>query len=155
MKTKIKARIPCSFISKTTIMVNKRETMYFIISISDKRLSSFFVSLNLSFLFYLYLLFSLPFSFKFCRIWAERAYFFWRHIWGNFLSSFRHFWAEHFFQLGGGGGARAPSAPPPLRTPLEYSLFHWKPAEKMSLSWKAPVYLRKSSRKSSVLNNVK
>ena len=27
-------------------MVNKRETIYFIISTSDKRLSSFFISLN-------------------------------------------------------------------------------------------------------------
>ena len=62
MKTNTKARITCLFISKTTIMVNKRETTYFIISISDKQLSSFFFSLILSLFFYLYLLFVLVLS---------------------------------------------------------------------------------------------
>ena len=154
MKTKIKARIPCSFISKTTIMVNKRETMYFIISISDKRLSSFFVSLNLSFLFYLYLLF--PYLFRLNFVVSEQnVHISFDDISGGTFSPLLDISERNFFSSLGGGGARAPSAPPPLRTPLEYSLSHWKPAEKMSLSWKAPVYLRKSSRKSSVLNNVK
>ena len=47
-KNSIKARINCLFISKTTIMVNKREKTYFIIPISDRQLSSLFLSLILS-----------------------------------------------------------------------------------------------------------
>ena len=48
------------FMFKTTIMVNKREKILYN---SEKRLSSFFISLTLTLSFYLYLLFSLPFSF--------------------------------------------------------------------------------------------
>ena len=51
------------FMFKTTILVNKRKRIYCIISISDKRLSSFFISLILTLPFYYFLLFSLPFSF--------------------------------------------------------------------------------------------
>ena len=43
-------------------MVNKREKIHCIIFISDKRLSSFFISLILSLSFYCFLLFSLPFG---------------------------------------------------------------------------------------------
>ena len=43
MKTNIKSRITVLFICKTTMMVNKREKIYFIVSISDKRLSLFFL----------------------------------------------------------------------------------------------------------------
>ena len=46
---------------KTTIMVNKREKIYYIISISDKRLSYLFISLILTLSFYSFLLFSLFF----------------------------------------------------------------------------------------------
>ena len=47
------------------LMVNKREKIYCIISISDKQLSSFFISLILSLSFYSFLLFSYLFRFNF------------------------------------------------------------------------------------------
>ena len=50
---------------KTTIMVNKREKIYYIISISDKRLSYFFISLILTLSFYSFLLFFTLFQFNF------------------------------------------------------------------------------------------
>ena len=59
----------------------KRETIYFIISISDKRLSSFFISLILSLFFYLILSYL-----------SGTCTFFFADISGwNFLSSFGHF----------------------------------------------------------------
>ena len=73
IKANTKARITWLFISKTTIMVNKRETVYFVICISDKRLSSFLIFLILSFFFYLYLLFFCTFFvlvLSYC-IWTE------------------------------------------------------------------------------------
>ena len=98
-------------------MVNKREKIYCIISISDKRLSSFFISLILSLSFYTFFLFHPTFfvlilsylsrtcAFFFCcYIWAERSLLFWTFLSGTIFA-------------GGGGGARAPSAPP-LRTRL-------------------------------------
>ena len=116
MKTNIKGRITWLLFSKTTIMVNKRETIYLITSISDKRLYSFFISLVLSFFFFLYLLFSYLFRFNF--VVSERnLHILIDNISGrNFLSSFGHFWVE-LVSRWGLGGARAPSAPP-LRTRL-------------------------------------
>ena len=124
MKTNIKARIACLFISKTTIMVNKRETIYFIISISDKRPSSFFISLILSLFFYLYLLFfPTGYLFRFNFVVSERNVHihFCRHIWVELSLLFWTFLSGTFFPGGGGGGggARPPSAPPPLRTRLQ------------------------------------
>ena len=55
---------------KTTTMVNKREKIDCIISISDKRLLSFFISLILSLFFYLYLL--SPYLFRFNFVVSER-----------------------------------------------------------------------------------
>ena len=84
--------------------------------------------------FYSFFLFSLPFSFKFCRIWAERATFFFADISGrNFLSSFGHFWAELFSQVGGGGGgAHVHPVHPPLRTRLCVK----STADKVKQRWK-------------------
>ena len=103
------------FISKTTIMVNKRETIYFIISVSDKQLSSFFISLILSLFSYI---FFFPYHFCFNFVVSERNLhiIFCRHIWAELSRLFWTFLSGTFFP-GGGGGARAPSAPI-LRTRL-------------------------------------
>ena len=114
MKTNIKAIITGFFISKTTIAVNKRETIYFIISVYDKRLSSFFISLILSLFFYLHLLFPLPFCFNF--VVSERnVHSFLPTYLAEFSLLFWTFLSGTFFQVGGGGGARAPIAPPCVR----------------------------------------
>ena len=106
----IKARIACLFISKTTIMVNKHETIYFIIFVSDKRLSSFFISSILSFSFTCVFFFVLILSYQ-----SGTCTFFFADISGrNFLSSFGHFWAKLLSQV---GGTRAPSAQPPPPPP--------------------------------------
>ena len=122
MKTKIKARIPCSFISKTTIMVNKRETMYFIISISDKRLSSFFVSLNLSFLFYLYLLF--PYLFRLNFVVSEQnVHISFDDISGGTFSPLLDISERNFFSsLGGGGCTCTQCTSSPAYAPGVFSL---------------------------------
>ena len=106
------------FLSKTTIMVNKREKIYCIISISDKRQSSFIISSILPLSFYSFLLF-FPTFFVLILLYLSR--FFSGDISGrNLLSSFGHFRAEHFSQV---GGARAPSASP-LRTRLPVYIVH-------------------------------
>ena len=109
----MKTRITCFFISKTTIMLNTRETIYFIISISDKRLSSFFISLTLTLLFYLHLLF--PYLFRFNFVVSERnVHILFADISGrNIISSFGLFWAELFFRVKGGGCSCTQCTPPP------------------------------------------
>ena len=76
-------------------MVNIREKIYFIISISDKRISSFFL--------YFY---PFPYLFRFNLSYLSgTCTFVFADISGrNFLSSFRHFWAELFFPGWGRGG---------------------------------------------------
>ena len=120
MKRNIKARITCLFISKITIMVNKRETIYFIISIFDKRLSSFFISLILSLFFHLYLLFSLPFSFNFVVSERNVHILFCRHIWAELSLLYWKFLSGTFFQVGRGGGLHVhPVHPsPPAYAPV-------------------------------------
>ena len=102
MKTNIKARITCLFISKTTIMVNKREIIYFIISVSHKRLSSFFISLIL-FLFFLLISSSFPTFFVLTLPYLSgTCTFFFADISGqNFLASWT-FLSETFFPRGWG-----------------------------------------------------
>ena len=82
-------------------MVNKREIFYFIISISAKRLLSFFTSFILSLFFYL----RLPYLFRFNFVVSERnVHILFADISGrNFLSSFGHFLAESVVFPGGGG----------------------------------------------------
>ena len=112
------------FIFKTTIMVNKREKIYCIISISDKRLSSFFFFFN--FIPFL-LLFSSFFPIFFVLILSYLSgtcTFFFANIFGwNFLSSFGHFWAELFSQVGEGVHLH-PVQPPCVRA---WTFIHEKP----------------------------
>ena len=104
------------YISKTIIMVNKREEIYCIISISDKRLFSFFISLILSFSFYSFLIF--PYLLRFNFVVSERNVHihFCRHIWAELSLLFWTFLSGTFFPGEGGVGARSPSAPPCVRT---------------------------------------
>ena len=123
MKTNIKAIITCFFISKTTIAVNKRETIYFIISVYDKRLSSFFISLILSLFFYLHLLFPLPFCFNF--VVSERnVHSFLPTYLAEFSLLFWTFLSGTFFQVGGGGCTCTHCTPlrPRLHIPSDYRM---------------------------------
>ena len=95
-------------------MVNKLGKIYCTISISDKWLSSFFISLILSLSFNTFFLFYSTFfvlilshlsgtcAFFFCRyIWAERSLLFWTFLSGTIFA-------------GGGGGVHVhPVHPPP------------------------------------------
>ena len=100
MKTNIKARITCLFISKTTIMINKREIIYFIISIS-----SFFISLILSFSFtYIFLFFPYLFRFNFVVSEQNVHILFCRHIWAELFLLSWTFLSGTFFPSGGGVG---------------------------------------------------
>ena len=94
-------------------MVNKHETSYFIISISDKRLSSFFISLILSLFFYLYLHF--PYHFRFNFVVSERNVhiLFCRHIWAELSLLVWTFMSGTFFPGCEGGGVHVH----PLQTP--------------------------------------
>ena len=100
-------------------MVNKHETIYFIISISDKRLSSFLISLILSLFFFTYILF-FPYLFRFNFVVSERNVhiLFRRHIWTELSLLFWTFLGGTFFSRWWGwgwgwGGAHAPIALPP------------------------------------------
>ena len=99
-------------------MVNKHEKIYFVISISEKQLFSFLISLTLS--FYSFLIFSsLSFHFNFVvHVFEWNMHIFFADISGrNFLSSFRHnSWVELFFQVGGGGYTCTQCTPPCIRT---------------------------------------
>ena len=114
MKSNIKARITCLFISKATIMVNKLETIYFIISISDKQLSSFFISLILSFSFTYIFFFPCLFQFYFVvSEWHVRMYSFLPTYLGGTFSLLDISEQNFFPRWGGGGGVPVhPSAPP-------------------------------------------
>ena len=97
-------------------MVTKCEIIYFIISISDKRQSSFFMSLILSFSFTVLIISSFfPYLVCFNLLYLSRTCTFFLQTSGrNFLYSFwLTFLSRTFFP--GGGGACAPSAPPCIR----------------------------------------
>ena len=103
-------------------MVNKHETIYFIISISDKRLSSFLISLILSLFFLLIYYFFPTFFVLILSYLSGTCTFFFDDISGrNFLSSFGHFWAEPFFPGGGGGGGGGGVHMHPLHSPPPYA----------------------------------
>ena len=122
MKTNIKARITCLFISKTTIMVNKCETIYFIIS-NFRQTAFVFLSL-FNFIPLLLLISSFfPYLFRFnfvifewnvhildilfCRhIWSELSLLFWIFLSGTFFPG----WGEGG---GGGGGLHVHPVHPP------------------------------------------
>ena len=77
-------------------------------------LSSFFISLILSFsLTRLYLLFSLLFVSILSYLSGTCTFFFADISGRNFLSSFEHFWAELFSQVGEGGCTCTQCPPPP------------------------------------------
>ena len=107
------------FISKTTIMVNKHEKnlLYNFYFRQTAILFFYFFNFNpflslLSSFFPTFFVLILSYLSGTCIIvFAD--------ISGrNFLSSFEHFWAEHFSQV---GGARAPTAPPLAYAPVIYA----------------------------------
>ena len=112
MKTSIKARITCLLISRTTIMVNKGEKIYFVISISNKRPSSFFNFISLFFFFPHHIRFNFVISERnvhilFCRhIWAELSFLFLTFLSGTFLPG--------AWGWGGGGVVHVHPMHPPL-----------------------------------------
>ena len=80
------------FISKTTVMVNTREKIYCMISIFDKRLSSFSISLILCLSFYSFSSFFPIFFVLILSYLSGACTFFFADIFGRtFLSSFGHF----------------------------------------------------------------
>ena len=93
-------------------MVNKCETIYFIIPISDKRLSSFFISLILSLFSYLYLLFPYLFHFNFVVSEQNVHIFLPTYLGGNF-SPLLDIPERNFFPCGGRGVHVHPVPPPP------------------------------------------
>ena len=98
------------FMFKTTIMVNKRENIYCIVSIPDKRLSSFFISLILTLSFYYFLFFPYLFRFDFAHSFLPTCL-------GGTFSPLLDISERNFFPRW--EGVRAPSAHPPiLRTRL-------------------------------------
>ena len=82
------------------------KNIYCITSISDKRLSSFFISLIFSLYFYSLLLFPLPFRFNFVVSERNVHILFCRHIWAELSLLFRTILSGTFFPGGrwGGGG---------------------------------------------------
>ena len=94
---------------------NKREIIYSIISISDKRLSSFFISLILSFTLTYIFFFSTFFVLILSYLSGPCTLFFADISGRNFLSSFGHFRAELFSQVGGCTCTQC--TPPPAYAP--------------------------------------
>ena len=93
-------------------MVNVHEKIHFIISISDERLSSFFIS------FISFLLFFFPYLFRFNFVLSEGNVhsFFPTYLGGAFSPLLDISEWNIFYKLGvGGGGARALSALPYVR----------------------------------------
>ena len=98
-------------------MVNKCETIYFIISISDKRLSSVLISLILPLFFYLYLLFPYLFHLNFVVSEGNVHILFCRYIWAELFLLFWTFLSGTFFS---GGGSMCTQC-----TPLPKRLWKW------------------------------
>ena len=100
-------------------MVNKRETIYFIISVSDKRLSSFLYFFN--FIPFLLLMSSFfpTFFVLILSYLSGTCTFFFANISGrNFLASFGYFWAEFFSRWGGGWTCTQYTPTPPVYAPV-------------------------------------
>ena len=106
------------FMFKTTIMVNKRENIYCIISIPDKRLSSFFISLILTLSFYYFLFFPTFFVLILSYLSGTCTFFFADMSGRNLLSSFGHFQAELFSQVRGCTCTQCTPPPPPAYAPV-------------------------------------
>ena len=146
MKTNIKARITCLFISKTTIMVNKCEIIYFI------RLSSFFISLILSLFFYWNL-------FHFNFVVSERnmhILFLPTYLGGTFspLLDISEL-PELFFP---GGGVHVHPVHPPLHVRLSLHVNICSFIEELAVFWQLffsiPVlFLRKKNFRGNILGN--
>ena len=108
---------------------NKREIIYSIISISDKRLSSFFISLILSFTLTYIFFFSTFFVLILSYLSGTCTLFFADISGRNFLSSFGHFRAKLFSQVGGGGCTCTQCTPPP---PCVRAWTEYHPIDKIS-----------------------
>ena len=84
------------------VLLIRNATIYFIISVSDKQLSSFFISLILSLFSYI---FFFPYHFCFNFVVSERNLhiIFCRHIWAEISRLFWTFLSGTFFPGLGGG----------------------------------------------------
>ena len=122
MKTNIKARIMITylFICKTKFSVNKREKSLLYNFYFRQRAIPF---LYFFCLFRFSLFFFSPYLFRFNFVVSERNvhYFLPTYLGGTFFPSLDVSERNNFFSDGGGGMARAPSAPP-LRTRMFVSL---------------------------------
>ena len=118
MKINIKARITCLFISKTTIMVINVEKIYFVISISDKRLSSLLIYFILSFFVSSFLFFPYLFRFNFVVSEQNQSILFCLHIWAEPSFLFWTFLSGTFFRW---GGCMCTRCTPPVYAPELYT----------------------------------
>ena len=92
-----------------------------ILSISDKRLTSFFISLILTLSFYYFLIF--PYLFRFNLVVSEWNVhiLFCRHIWAELSLLFWTFLSGTFFPGGWGGGCTCTQCTPPAYAPAVWS----------------------------------
>ena len=97
--------------------------IYCIIFISDKRLSSFFISLILSLFFYSFLLFPYLFCFNFVASERNVHILFCRHIWAELSLLFWTFLSGTFSPGGGGGCTCTQCTPPAYASCLPYMAF--------------------------------
>ena len=103
-------------------MVNKREKVYVTISISDKRLSSFFYPFPITLFFFS------PYLFRLILLYLNgTCNFFLPAYLDEFFFLIWTFLRGNFFRWGGGGVHVAPSAPPAYAPAylLTYSLASW------------------------------
>ena len=115
--------------------------MYCIISISDKRLSSFFLSFFLQFYPFPFTLFFFPYLFRFNFVVSERNVhiLFCRHIWAELSLLFWRFQflSGTFFPGGGGGVHMHPVHPSSVRACIiVYSVANYRPHLSSQRSWR-------------------
>ena len=115
MKTSIKARITWLFISKTTIMVNKREIII-LHNFYFRRTAIVFLYFFNFIPFLLLIFFFLPIFFVLILSYLSgTCTLFWRHIWAEITLLFWTFLSGTFFQVGGGGGCTCTQCTPCVR----------------------------------------